>query len=385
MKAKIGIDCQKILNPGTGGAGIEHYTWHLVRSLASHPDRFFDLVLFVKKDISSDPRLLALADQPGVSLVDFPQDVLERKSWWPFTKYKRLSRFFASQNLDILHGPANVTTLFYQGKTVVTVHDLIIYEHPEWFPGGLSDIFWRHFLVPRAIKNAGRVVAVSKYTKNQVVSRFGIDPEEVDVIYEGVTVTDTKPDETILAKNNISQPYFLYVGTIEPRKNLPRVIAALARLRKTNPEIQLVIAGKKGWKVAEVFATVKKLQLESNVKFCGYVSDEEKQALYKNALAFVFPSLAEGFGLPVLDAMQSGVPVLTSNGTSLVEVAGDAALQANPYSVEEISAGLKKIAEDKNLRLEMTKQGKAQAQKFTWSQAAQKTIDTYKKVLDGKV
>lgn len=384
MKTRVGIDCQKVLNPGTGGAGIEHYVWHLASSLASHPERFFDLILFVKKEAAKNPKLKALGNYSGVIIKEFPEGLLARQGWWPFTKYKRLADFFESAKLDILHGPANVTPLFYTGRTVVTVHDLIIYEHPEWFPGGFSDLFWRLFLVPKAIRNAQQVIAVSKYTKEQVETRFGIDTNNIDVIYEGLTVANVNPDESILLKHSITRPYFLFVGTIEPRKNLSRVIAALARLQKTNQEISLVIAGKKGWKFDYVFATVKKLNLEKQVKFCGYINDAEKKALYQNALGFVFPSLAEGFGLPVLDAMQSGVPVLTSNNTSLIEVAGEAALKVDPYSVGEIASGLRKIATDENMRREMVEKGKVQAQKFAWDQAARQAIRVYKKVLNGK-
>ncbi len=381
MPKRVGIDCQKILTPGGGGAGIEHYVWHLVTVLAGLSDRKLRLCLFLHPDLKDSSVANDLSGQPAVDVDFYPSEVLERKTWWPYTKYKRLTKFLADKKLDLLHGPANVTPLFYQGPTVVTVHDLIIYDHPEWFPDGVSGWFWRRQLVPQAIKKATRIIAVSRYTKRQVARHFRRRPEDIDVIYEGVTTTQTKPETSFLAANNITRPFLLYIGTIEPRKNLRRVIEAFARVRKSQPELSLVIAGKKGWKYESVFAAVKGLGLERDVIFCGYVDNDQKTALYQAAQAFLFPSLAEGFGLPVLDAMQSGVPVLTSNNTSLVEVAGEAALKVNPHSVTEIAQAMQKISSDKSLRKQLVAKGEVQAQQFSWQNAARQTLATYHKAI----
>lgn len=378
---KVGIDCQKILTPGGAGAGTEHYIWHLVRELAVNPDRTFELCLFFDPQVKGTGLASELTKFPQVSFAYYPAAAVTRRGWWPYTKYKIQRDFIRQFNLDLWHGPANVAPLFYHGLSVVTIHDLIIYEHPEWFPGGLPDIFWRTQVVPQSIKKAARVIAVSKFTKRQVQQHFHKPEAEIDVIYEGVTAEGATGSSDIFSRHKIKKPYLLFLATIEPRKNLVRLIAAYARLLKKHPGVTLVIAGKKGWKYEEVFAAVQKYQVAKRVVFTGYTSQADKVALYRDALAFVFPSLAEGFGLPVLDAMQAGVPVVTSNNTSLVEVAGKAAVAVNPLSVAEIAAGLDKIISDRGLRQRLIGLGKEQAQKFSWDQAARQTLETYDKVL----
>jgi glycosyltransferase involved in cell wall biosynthesis len=378
---KVGIDCQKILTSGGAGAGTEHYIWHLVKELANNSERTAELVLFFDPQVKGSGVAEELSDFSGVSYKYYPATAVTRQGWWPYTKYKIQRDFIKKYDLDLWHGPANVTPLLYRGRTVVTIHDLIIYEHPEWFPGGVADWFWRAQVVPQSIKKAARVIAVSNFTKQQVRRHFHKSAELIDVIYEGVTAQDRAGETGVLAKHQIEKPYFLFLATIEPRKNLVRLITAFAQLSKKYPKFSLVIAGKNGWKYEEVFTTVKRLDLDKNVIFTGYTSQAEKTALYRDALAFVFPSLAEGFGLPVLDAMQAGVPVLTSNNTSLIEVAGEAALKVDPWSEADIYQGLEKLAQDDNLRTRLISLGRKQAQKFSWEKAARQTLATYNQAL----
>ena len=176
-----------------------------------------------------------------------------------------------------------------------------------------------------------------------------------------------------------SNDYLLYVGTLQPRKNLVRAIEAFGLLKRDST-LKFVIAGKKGWLYDEIFEKVKELNLENEVIFTGYVPDEDLPELYKNAKAFIFVSLYEGFGLPVLEAMSYGIPVLTSNTSSLPEVAGDAALLVDPENTEEIAKGMERLLTDEKLRQQLISKGKEQIKKFSWEKAAKETLQVLEEV-----
>ena len=192
--------------------------------------------------------------------------------------------------------------------------------------------------------------------------------------------------KTVSAKYSISRDYILYVGTLQPRKNIIRLIEAFQKIKLSNSQInnnnvQLVIVGKKGWLYDDIFAKVKELRLEKDVVFTGFVPDEELPALYEYATCFCLPSLYEGFGFPVLEAMQYGCPVVCSNISSLPEVAGDAGVLVNPESVEDIARGLTDVLSlTSGQRKQMIEKGKKQAAKFTWEKAAKQTIEILERV-----
>lgn len=386
MRPVVGIDCQKILTPSGNGAGVEHYIYHLALNLARATERFCGLKLYFHPHLknSSVSDLFSRAD---VQVKFWPETTMARSSLWPYGKYHRQADFLTVEKLDLFHGPANVTPLFYRQPTVVTVHDLIIYEHPEWFPGGLSDYFWRHSLVPKSIKRASRVIAVSQATKTQIVQQFNISRNKISVIYEGVTTKQSGNNVSAqgseaLKKKIGSDKFLLYVGTIEPRKNLTRLIEAFKVIAPRFPRLKLVLAGKFGWKYNSSLASAN--GLESRVIFTDYVSAAQKDWLYSTALGFVYPSLAEGFGLPVLDALVNKVPVLTSQTSSLPEVASAAAVYVDPMSVKNIAAGLAKLISDENLRRRLINQGLVQAEKFSWANAAQQTLQVYREVITSR-
>jgi glycosyltransferase involved in cell wall biosynthesis len=174
--------------------------------------------------------------------------------------------------------------------------------------------------------------------------------------------------------------YLLYLGTLQPRKNLTRLVEAFACLQAPTANLQLVLAGKKGWLYDDLFARVASLGLGGRVVFPGYIADGDKAALISGAAALVYPSLYEGFGLPVLEAMACGTPVLTSNGSSLPEVAGDAALLVDPLDVEAIAAGMSRLMEDADLRCSLVARGYVQASKFSWARAAQQVLEVLESV-----
>jgi len=213
------------------------------------------------------------------------------------------------------------------------------------------------------------------------ISLEHIVSEAADRRFRPMEAVDIEP---ILREYSVETPYILYVGALESRKNLPRLLEAYTLLRQWSTGWRLVIVGARKWKSSPIFETVQRLQLESHVTFTGYVADEHLPALYAGADLFAFPSLYEGFGLPVLEAMACGTPVVTSNSSSLPEVAGDAALLVDPYNVDEIAAAMRRILEDTNLAQELRMHGLARAAQFTWERTARETIEVYEKVLAEK-
>lgn len=208
----------------------------------------------------------------------------------------------------------------------------------------------------------------------------------MDRIYSGSTTRHFQPLEEVnitkvLKKYKINQPYILYVGSFDARKNLLGLLNAFSKLRQHLPAWKLVIVGARKWKSTPVFEVVQRLQLEEYVHFTGFVEEADLPALYNGADLFVFPSLYEGFGLPVLEAMACGIPVVTSNTSSLPEVAGDAALLVDPMDVEAIAAAMQQVLSDPGLAAELRRRGLEQASKFSWERTARETLAVYEKVL----
>lgn len=253
---------------------------------------------------------------------------------------------------------------------VVTVHDLAPLIHPEWFTPVYAS--WYRWLVPQLCKRVRRVIAVSEFTKQQIIEICDIPENRVVVVPNGVTplnkYTDTTQKPSDLQSK--SRRYFLYVGSLEPRKNLKTLLEAW-NMSRVHRDFQLLIVGAAGSR--NVF---RRLELPTNlvnVVFLGYVNDEALDELYRNACALLYPSLYEGFGLPVLEAMSRGTPVMTSRATACAEVAGQAALLVEPTSEESIATGLDRLGYDDVLRAELAARGIARSKKFCWDLSAERT------------
>ncbi len=278
--------------------------------------------------------------------------------------------------LDIFYSPDFVLPPTRRvTRTLLTVHDLSFMHYPETFVPPLRRYLER--VVPRSIARADLVLADSAHTRSDIISLFGAPPDKVQVLYSGVHprfCPEPEPGERerLRDRYNIGdQPYVLSVGTIQPRKNYVRLIQAFAHLptctlRAAN--LQLLIGGGKGWLYQDIFAEAEKHG--NRVRLLGFVDDADLPALYRNAALFAFPSLYEGFGLPVLEAMACGAPVVCSNGSSLPEVAGDAALLVDPHDTDALAQAMARALEDADLRQKMIACGFAQAARFTWEQAA---------------
>ena len=264
-------------------------------------------------------------------------------------------------------------------RTLLTVHDLSFLRCPEAFVPALRRYLER--VVPRSVARADRVLADSEATRADLIALLGVPPEKVQVLYSGVHprfCPRPEPDETarLRARYGLGDaPYVLSVGTLQPRKNYVRLIRAFVQLtnQPTNQPTnqltnQLVIAGGRGWLYEETLAEAGKYP--DRVRILGFVDDGDLPALYRNAALFVFPSLYEGFGLPVLEAMACGVPVVCSNASSLPEVAGDAALLVDPLDTDGLTMAMARVLEDPDLRRGMIARGLEQAARFTWERAA---------------
>jgi glycosyltransferase involved in cell wall biosynthesis len=283
--------------------------------------------------------------------------------------------------VDIFHSTDFVLPPVRQAKTILTVHDLTFMRLPHCAQAGLRA--YLNNVVPRSIERANLVLADSQSTKNDLIELLGVSPDKIEVVYAGVE-RRFRPMKGEVALRRVKKRYglnfrfILSLGTLEPRKNFTRLVEAYALMR--DKELKLVIAGGKGWLYDEIFAKVEELSLEDKIVFPGFIADEDLPALYNLAELFVFPSLYEGFGLPPLEAMACGTPVVTSDRPSLPEVVGEAGLMVEATDSEALAEAMEQVLTDEDLRREMREKGLRQAEKFTWEAAAGKLLDVYRRL-----
>ena len=285
---------------------------------------------------------------------------------------------------DIYHEP-NYLSFCFDVPVVITVHDLSHVRYPEAHPA--DRVRAMNKFLPRAVETASQIMVDSRFVKDEVVSYFGVDPAKVHAIHLGVgkNYAPRSAEELgpVLARFGLSaKSYILTVGTLEPRKNLILAIDAYAGLpeavRKSTP---LVIAGMKGWLIEQVEARIRKHEDRGEVRWLGYVPAEILPMLYSGARMLVYPSFYEGFGLPVLEAMASGIPVITSDQASLPEVAGDAGIMVDPRDGDALRDAMQRLIEDEAEARRRSDLGLAQAAKFTWRACAEKTLAVYRRAL----
>jgi glycosyltransferase involved in cell wall biosynthesis len=286
---------------------------------------------------------------------------------------------------DLLHGQGFTLPVLAGCRSLVTIYDMTWFSHGSTHEM-VKTLYFRT-LIPASLRRATHVLTISESARTDLLARFPELADRVTTTLGGVATVFYRPspshaNQPVLARYGIQGPFILSVGMIQPRKNLPRLIEAFALLRRdAGVPHRLVVCGGKGWQFAEVFATVEALGLASSVVFTGFVPDEDLLHLYATCDAFAYPSLYEGFGLPVVEAMAAGAPVLTSDNSSLREVAGDAALLCNPLSVEDIAGKLRQLIENRSLRSELVERGRTRAQRFTWQETARQTLDAYRGAL----
>ncbi len=299
---------------------------------------------------------------------------LVRDLWWHQTGVERAAR---RAGADILHLPAALGPVRGPLPSVVTIHDLRVLHAPQEFR-----VWFRHYarvVIPRLARRADRVITVSETTRRDVIEYLKLPEDRVVTVPNGVTLSG---HPSALREYHLPSRYVLAVGTLEPRKNLVRLFDAVRLLaeRPGTRDIALVHAGGYGWLAREIVRAARTPALQGRVRLLGRVTQEDLAGLYGHARLLAYPSLAEGFGLPVLEAMASGCPVVTSDRSSLPEVAGDAAVFVDPESVEAIVEGIRRVWEDDVLAADLTARGRARARLFSWQRAARLTADVYASV-----
>lgn len=333
-------------------------------------------------------------DPTGSLAPEPPLDVLPRTTVRRETKLWRLSVALGDLLGRRQDGLAGGAALFHatdhllprfsdRVRSVCTLHDLAFLVDPSVHTR--TNRLFLSAMVPRFLRRADRVICVSECTARDATRLLGLDPVKVAVVPSGVDARFHPPSrgEIASARSRLALPerYVLYVGTVEPRKNLPTLLRAWARLKRAGDPRRLVIAGKLGWLTDDFFRALAASGLEDEVVRLGYVADADLPALYGGAEAFVFPSRYEGFGFPVLEAMACGTPVVCSSSSSLPEVAGDAALLHDPASDEQLADALARLRDDPVLRVELAARGLRRAATFTWARAARETARVYEQVL----
>jgi glycosyltransferase involved in cell wall biosynthesis len=298
----------------------------------------------------------------------------------------RIPRAAARARADLLHEPHYVLPVLTRCKTVVTIHDCIHLRFPHYLPGR-SAFLYAHAMIRLAARKADRILTVSEASKRDILHFTGVAEDKVVVIHNGLDARFATPPcaeevDRVQQRFQLTHPFVLYVGNIKPHKNLERLIAAFAAMRTDGPDdLKLVVIGDETSRHPALRQAVHRHRLDKHVRFFGFQPAATLVVFYRLARAFAFPSLYEGFGLPPLEAMANETPVVTSNVSSLPEVAGDAALLVDPYDVEAIADGLRRAVTDDALRADLIARGRRRARDFSWARAAAATRQVYGDVL----
>jgi glycosyltransferase involved in cell wall biosynthesis len=370
----IGLNATLLSNqPGYRSAGINQYIDRLLEHLpaAAPPDW----------------RLTALVS--AGSQAQYPGMTLRPAHWDTESPIRRIANEQLLQpwqlgQFDLFHALAFVGPLVQLAPMVVTVYDLSFIHYPERMPA--SRRLYLRLLTGLTCRRARRVLTISESTARDVSSVYSIPRDKVDITLCGhdASIYHPLPAEAVAAfraAKGLPERFWLYIGTIEPRKNLVTLFEAVAAL-PPNKRLPLIIGGGKGWQTEQIFAAVERLGLRDNVQFVGFIPSEEMALWYNSAELFVFPSIFEGFGLPVLEAMACGTPVVVSDASSLPEVAGGAGLCLPPRDVDAWRQALQRAYDDADWRQDAARKGLAKAQQFTWQDTAQRTVAAYAQAMN---
>lgn len=370
----IAVDIRSLMDPVRTGVG--EYTYEFLRALFKI-DKINKYYLFYNShlDVSKN---IPNWNQENVKIIryKYPNKLFNfalRFFGWP-----KLDKLI-NQKLDYFFSPnINFTALSKDVKHILTVHDLSFEHFANCYC--LKRRLWHKIISPKKqCETADLILTPSYNTKNDIIETYKINKNKISVIYPGLSTifldNQKKSVEEIKLKYNLPDKFILFLGTIEPRKNLIGLINAFEKTNLKNRNYELVIAGSGGWRNNKVKQLIENTD---NVRYIGYIEAEDKPALYKLASVFAYPSLYEGFGFPVLEAMAMGIPVLTSNRSSLPEVVGSCAYLVNPNNILEIAEGLSKLAEDKELNNYFVHKGKQRTEKFGWEKTAAEFVELIK-------
>ncbi len=375
---RIGIDATA-LPARPVGAG--HYIIQLIRAFARQPleDEF---CVFVQQHGLPLLGLPPGSQSSAFRILPLPDIPPARRLAWEQTAFPRLA---AQQRLDMLHSLHYTLPLAYPGKRVVTLHDTTFFLYPKLHT--LSKRYFFRFFIHTSGRLADALTADSESTRQDAIRLANISPQKIFTAQLGVT-SDFAPLDTTSAsanavrqKYNLPEHFVLYVGLIEPRKNVPTLLQAFAQVSPQFPDYRLVMAGRRGWMVEHLDQQVADLGLAEKVLFTGYIEQKDLPMIFNLAQCFVYPSFYEGFGLPVLEAMACGVPVITSNVSSMPEILGNAGVQVSPHDSQGLAAALQGLLSDPAERKRLSALGIERAATFTWQRTAEKTRLAYRYAL----
>ncbi|MFH0773310.1 MAG: glycosyltransferase family 1 protein [bacterium] len=367
-KIVIGIDgneanvCRRV--------GVSVYTLNLLRYFQSQSSKNLRFIVYLR-------------NKPQIDLPQQTEFFTYRIVWGPvvwsqlFLPIHLLLYKLMGNSLHVFFSPAHYIPRFCPFKTVVTIHDLSYLYFPDEFLK--KDLYQLKNWTEYALKNTVKVIAVSKTTKKDIVHEYAIPEEKIAVIYNGYEHTHSQGEEhhskmVKTGQSKINNPYFLTIGTIQPRKNLSVLITAFSQFHASHPEFRLILAGKKGWLYENIFKQVESMGMKEYILFPGFVLEDEKNNLYKKATAFILPSLYEGFGIPLLEAMAHGCPVLSSFSSSLPEVGAEACLYFDPKSVDDLVDKMTTITTNQDIVKKLVVLGKKRIEAFSWVETGRKTL-----------
>lgn len=357
-------------------AGLGRYAENLARGLAALiPD---ELALFYNREAGIRPL-------PGLEHFPAATVALGYKPWRSLVWAGQLAGAGFNRLVPeaaLFHATEHLLLPLRGVPTVLTVHDLIFRHLPQYHKP--LNRWYLNLTMPLYCRRATRIIAISEATRRDLIAAYGLPAEKIRVVYEAADERFCpQPPEVVAALRaayGLPERYVLFVGTIEPRKNLDRLLAAFETIYAAGESDALVIAGKRGWLYDDFFARLERSSARQAVLFPGFVADEDLPALYAGAQTLVLPSLYEGFGLPVLEAMACGTPVICSNSSSLPEIAGAAALLVDPADIAALATALSRVLTDPALREQMAAAGLVQAARFSWGQTAAATLAVYREL-----
>ncbi|MCP4723456.1 MAG: glycosyltransferase family 4 protein [bacterium] len=354
-------------------SGIGTYVNNLVQNLQliqNDNDQYF---FFLSKDSYCPENFNEKRND--VFKINIPQyNSIRKVLWEQLSMPGRIDKL----KIDVFHSPAYISPVFLKASSIITFLDLTFVKFPETIHFYKKEFY--NLMFRKSVEKAVKIITISDFIKEELIDYYGCPEEKVETVHLGVSdlfkpCQDDEMKKRVLEKYRIDRPFFLFVGLMEPRKNLPSVLEAFSRIN--NDDALFVIVGRKGWGYNDVQKTLENPELREKVLITDEISVEELKILYSASLAFIYLSLYEGFGLPVLEAMACGAPVVTSNSSALPEVAGDAALFADPENVEEISDAMKRIINDESLRKELSQKGFDNIKRFSWKKCAEETSLIY--------
>lgn len=382
---KIAIDISPLATQKR--TGIENYVFNLCKNLPL-VDKENEYVLFANsyrhyQSLRTAVEEISVRSYPNMSakISKLPGTFL--RLLWGCLRAPSAERLVG--DIDIFHHASHrMSPPSKKTRLVVTIFDLTPIKHPTYHTKGMISRYISDF--PHLLKNADKVIAISNCTKNDIIEHFDIAEERVQVTPLAANddykqISDKHAIDKIKGIYDIDKDYILFVGTLEPRKNLVNLLKAYCILPDyLKRDYALVLCGKKGWYYEEIFETVRELKLENKVIFTGYVPDKDIPLLMNGAAVFVYPSFYEGFGLPPLEAMACGTPVISTNVSSIPEVVGDAGILVSPTDVEELSDAMLRVLDNETLKAQLSEKGLKQASKFSWRATAEKTMEVYNEV-----